>query len=119
MIRNLDLVLLLVALPVFIAADFPLGGYAVAAGAWLAQRFAMSYAERRTARSLAAGDRNDAFKTTAISTLGRVWLVSVAVLLAGLLIEREVGLAAAIFVAALFTVHFVSKALTHREDTPS
>lgn len=114
--RNLDLVLLAAALPIFLAAGFPMLGYAVATSAWIAQRFAMSYAEERTARSLAAGDRNDAFRTTAISTLGRVWLVSFAVLLAGLIVDREVGLAAAILVAALFTVQFISKALTHSGD---
>src|SRR5687767_3843502 len=80
-VRYLDLVLLALALPVFIAADWPLLGYAVAAGAWVAQRLVLAYADKRAARSLAAGDRHDAFKTTAVSTMGRVWLVSVAVLL--------------------------------------
>lgn len=113
-LRNLDLVLLAVALPVFVVADLPLLGYAVAALAWLAQRLALAYAQRRTARSLAAGDRRDAFRTTAVSTLGRVWLVSFAVLLVGLLADRADGLAAAVLVAALFTVMFVTMALTQR-----
>ncbi len=96
LLRNLDLILLAVALPVFIAADWPMLGYAVAAAAWIAQRFALAYANSRIARSLAAGERRDAFKTKAISSMGRVWLVSVAVLLVGLIADREDGLAAAI-----------------------
>lgn len=109
-----DLALLAAALPVFVIADWPLLGYAAAAVAWLAQRAALAYAERRTAASLAAGDRRDAFRTTAVSTLGRVWLVSFAVLMVGLLADREAGLAAAILVAALFTVLLGVQWLRHR-----
>ncbi len=39
------------------------------------------------------------------STLGRVWLVALAVLLVGLLGDREDGLAAAVLTAVLVTVH--------------
>ena len=115
-LRYLDLVLLAVALPVFIAADWPMLGYAVAAGAWIAQRLALGYANARIAKSLAAGDRRDAFRTTAISTMGRVWLVSVAVLLVGLTADREDGLAAALLVTALFTIHLISLALTRSDE---
>ena len=115
-LRNLDLVILALALPVFVAADWPLLGYAVAAAAWIAQRFALAYARRRTLRSLAAGDRRDAFKTTAISTLGRVWLVTLAALLVGLIADREDGLAAALLLVVLFTVQLVMTALADREE---
>ena len=40
----------------------------------------------------------------AAATLGRVWLITLAVLLVGLA-EREAGLAAALLSAALFTVY--------------
>src|SRR3712207_2084808 len=103
-LRLLDLILLVLALPVFVAAAWPLLGYAVAAAAWVAQRLVLAYTQARTARSLAAGDRRDAFKTTAISGLGRVWLVSVAALLVGLIAEREDGLAAALLLTVLFSV---------------
>ncbi|MDQ3727990.1 MAG: hypothetical protein M3355_00215 [Actinomycetota bacterium] len=115
MLRYLDLILLALALPLFIAAEWPPLGYAVAAGAWIAQRLVLAYATARTARSLAAGDRRDAFRTTAVSGLGRVWLVSVAVLVVGLVAEREDGLAAALLVTALFTVQLATLALTHRQ----
>ena len=38
LIRYLDIVLLVVALPVFVAADLPMLGYAAGAAAWLVQR---------------------------------------------------------------------------------
>ncbi|MDQ3759432.1 MAG: hypothetical protein M3331_05785 [Actinomycetota bacterium] len=115
-LRHLDLALLALALPLFIAADWPLLGYAVAAAAWIAQRLLLAYAERRTARSLAVGDRRDAFRTTAISGLGRVWFVSVCALLVGLIANREDGLAAALLLTALFTVLLILKGLIHREE---
>ena len=115
LLRYLDLILLVLALPVFVAAGWPLLGYAVAAAAWIAQRLLLAYAKARAASSLAAGDRRDAFRTTAISGLGRVWLVSIAALLVGLLAEREDGLAAALLLAALFTVQLATAAIVHRE----
>lgn len=118
-LRYLDLVLLAVALPVFIAANWPMLGYGVAAAAWIVQRFLLAYATERTARSLASGDRRDAFRTTAISGLGRVWLVSVSALLVGLLAEREDGLAAALLLTALFTVQLATSAVTHRGGEPA
>ena len=111
-VRNLDLLLLAAALPVFNAADWPMLGYAVAAVAWIAQRLTLAYTNTRIARSLEAGNRRDAFRTKAISSMGRVWLVSIAVLLVGLLADREDGLAAALLVTALFTIQFVSQALS-------
>ena len=112
MVRYADLPLLVIALGVFIAADLPALGFAVAAVAWIAQRAISVYAERRTKAALAAGDRRTAFRTTAVSTLGRVWLVSAAVLLVGLLADREDGLA-----AALFTAQFGGTALSHLKSS--
>jgi hypothetical protein len=101
--RHADLVLLAVALPVFIVAGWPLLGYAVAAVAWLAQRAIHLAAERGSARALAAGDRRRAMGTIAATTLGRVWLVTLAILLVGLLAEHEDGLAAAVLSLILVT----------------
>jgi len=117
-LRYLDLMLLVAALPVFVAVDWPMLGYAVAAAAWIAQRLLLAYTKARTARSLAAGDRRDAFRITAMSGLGRAWLVSIAALLVGLFAEREDGLAAALLLTALFTVQLATSAMTHGgEDT--
>ena len=101
--RYADLVLLAAALPVFILAGWPLLGYAVAAVAWLAQRAIHLAAERGSARALAAGDRRRAMGTIAATTLGRVWLVTLAILLVGLLAEHEDGLAAAVLALVLVT----------------
>lgn len=113
MVRYADLPLLVIALGVFIAAGLPALGFVVAASVWIAQRVIGVVAERRTTAALVAGNRRAAFRTTAVSTLGRVWLVSASVLLVGLLADREDGLAAAILAAALFTAQFGGNALSH------
>jgi hypothetical protein len=112
MVRYADLGLLALALPVFVLADLPLLGYAAAAAAWLAQHAILVAAERRTAAALARGDRRTALGVVGASTLARVWLVAIAVLLVGLLGDREDGLAAAVLCVALVTVHLASVALT-------
>ena len=48
-LRNLDLLVLLLALPVFVVVDAPLVGYLVAGGAWLLGRVWIEYAARRRA----------------------------------------------------------------------
>lgn len=111
LVRWLDLVVLGLALVAFLAAGWPMLGYVVGAVAWLAARAIGVVATRRMLAALAAGDRRSAFRTTAISTFGRVWLVTVAVLLVGLLGEREEGLAAALLCAALFTTYLAGEGL--------
>lgn len=106
-----DLVLLALALPVFLLAGWPLGGYAVAAGAWLAQRAIQSWASRRAIGAQKRGDRRTALGVMAAATLTRVWLITLAVLLVGLA-EREAGLAAAVLSAALFTVYLATQFAT-------
>jgi hypothetical protein len=108
-IRFFDLFLLAVALPVFLAADLPLTAYGVVALVWIAATAVELYTERRVRRELAAGNRRDAMGWVAATTLGRVWLIATAVLLVGLLDEREAGLAAAVLSVILFTVHFVGR----------
>ena len=107
-VRYIDLLVLAVGLAVFLAADLPMLGFAVVAGVWLVQLAIERLAERRAARALAEGDRRTAMGWVAATTLGRVWLVALAVLLVGLE-EREAGLAGAVFAAALFTAHMAGR----------
>ncbi len=117
-VRYADLALLGLALPVFLLAGWSLLGYAVAAAAWLAQRGIQIAASRRVTRAEQRGDRRAALGIMAGATLGRVWLIALAVLLVGLA-EREAGLAAALLSAALFTVYlgtqFVTRLLEPQE----
>ena len=115
-LRNIDLLVLLVALPVFILAGAPLIAWFVAGGAWIAGRIGMELAARRRRAALAASNRNAALGVTAMAVMGRVWLLALAILLVGLLYDREAGLAAAVLALALVTAHLCASFLTHLLD---
>jgi len=110
--KHVDLLVLAAALAVFAIGGLPLLGYAVAAAAWLAQRGIQVLAQRRVAAELAGGNRQRAMGALAAATLGRVWLMVTAALLAGL-VEREAGLAAAVLLVVLFTVSFAAQGLVY------
>ena len=116
--RNIDLLIVAVALPIFLIAGWPIAGYLVAVAAWLFGRAMKRAADERSKRSLAAGDRRAALRPQAIASISRVWIVTGAVLITGL-IDRESGLAAALLAVALFTSHllglFVSQMLSSEE----
>jgi hypothetical protein len=111
--KYVDLVVLAAALAVFMLAGLPMIGYAVAAVAWLAQRGIQVLVGRRAATELASGNRQRAMGMIAATSLGRVWLMVTAVLVAGLLAEREVGLAAGVLLAILFTVSFAAQGIVY------
>lgn len=110
--KYVDLLVLAASFAVFLLGGLPMLGYAVGAAAWLIQRGVQMLAVRRANDELAAGNRQRAMATVGVTTLGRVWLMATAVLLAGI-VEREAGLTAAILVLALFTVSFAAQGLAH------
>jgi hypothetical protein len=116
-LKYVELLLLAAALAVFLLADLPLLGYAVASAAWLLQRGIQELAGRRAASEVAAGNRQRAMGIVGATTLGRVWLLAAAVLLVGLA-EREAGLAAAVLVLVLFTVSFAAQGFAHLFGEP-
>ena len=119
LLRYADLILLALALPLFVLADWPLLGYAVAAGGWLAQHVVRVVAERRATAAIARGDRRTALGAVGMATVGRLWIVTLPILAVGLIAEREDGLAAAVLAAVLVTVHLGSVAvmrLLHPEE---
>lgn len=101
-VRYLDLLLVLLVLPVFLAAGLPLAGWGVAGGAWVAQRALQTYLDRKAG---ASKDPRTVVGVLAGSMIARGWLVAIAVFLVGLS-DNEAGLAAAVTVVALFTVYF-------------
>ena len=107
-IRYLDLVVLAVALPVFLLAGWSMLAYGVMALVWLAQLALEVLAERSAERQLTEGNRRGAMGRIGFATLGRVWLITLTVLLIGLLGDDAAGLAAALLAVALFTVHFTA-----------
>ncbi len=111
LIANLDLILLVISAPVFIATGEPLA-WLVAAGLWAFARAVSAFATAKARQKLAAGERNTALGTVAATSLGRVWLIAIAVLVAGV-IDRDTGLYAALLLVVLFTVNLGSRGLVH------
>jgi hypothetical protein len=108
-LRNIDVALLVIALPVFIAADLPILGWAATTASWLAARFFQSFAERR---ALAKGTRQAALGARAASLIGRLYVVTAAVFVAGL-IEREAAVAAGALAVVVFTAYFIQVFISH------
>lgn len=108
----MDLVVLAVALPIFLVAGLPIVGYAVCSVVWLGQRAVQEIAERRAQGLLEQGNRKNAMGVVAATTMGRVWLVALAILLVGKLGEREDGLAAAVLTLLLVTFYFAGLGLS-------
>jgi len=102
-LRYLDIVILILALPIFLAADLPMLGYAAAAGAWLVQRAIQIVLMRKAA---AAEDPRTVVGITAGSMIGRGWLVALTIFAVGAAAGSKVGLSAAVLFIALFTVYF-------------
>ena len=108
MLRYLDLALLGLALPIFVAAGLPLLGYAGAACGWLVQRGVQALIEKRARES---DDPRTVAGLLTGSMIARGWIVAGSIFIVGLS-EREAGLSAAILAITLFTFYFTSQMLT-------
>ena len=101
-LRYLDIVILILALPVFLAADLPMLGYVAGAVAWLVQRAIQIVLTRK---AMAADDPRTVAGIAAGSMIGRGWLVALTIFAAGMK-DNDAGLAAAVLVIVLFTAYF-------------
>ncbi|TMK41785.1 MAG: hypothetical protein E6G56_03440 [Actinobacteria bacterium] len=102
-LRQLDLFLAALALPLFLAAGLPILGWAVAAAAWLVQRGIQALVTRR---ATASRDPRQVVGLMAGSMIARGWLVAGSVFAVGVADSNRAGLSAAVMVIALFTVYF-------------
>lgn len=105
-LRNLDLVLLALALALFLAVGLPILGWATAAVIWGLWRGIGEWAERRAA---SATHPKQTAGIAAGSMIGRGWLLGLILLGSGLAAGEDVGLSAAVLVFVIFTVHFTLK----------
>ena len=102
-LRNLDLAILAVALPIFIAAGWPILGWVTGAGLYVIQRALRVFVEHRAER---AEDPRTTVGLLAGSMIGRGWLVAGVILTVGLVTDSATGLSSAVLFLATFTVSF-------------
>ena len=107
-LRYLDFAVLLLALPIFIAAGLPLLGWGGAAFGWTLQRAVQYFIEKRARTS---DDPRVVAGLLTGSMIARGWIVAGSIFVVGLS-EREAGLAAAILSITLFTFYFTSQMIT-------
>lgn len=108
LLRNLDLVVLAIALPVFVVAGWPLGGYATALVIWAMWRGIGAITDRKAAE---ADDPKHVVGIATGSMIGRGWLMGLTLLGVGLATSDDVGLSAAVLCVVLFTVSFTTRML--------
>ncbi len=108
-VRNLDLVVLAVALAVFLATELPILGYLTAAGIWAMWRLVGHFAERL------ADKTDDPRRTVGLlagSMVGRGWAMGLILLAVGLAAGDDVGLSAAVLCVVLFTLRFTIRSMS-------
>lgn len=103
LLRNLDLLVAALTLPLFLLTDLPLAGWITGAGAYVVQRAIGTYTARRAA---ASDDTRTTVGLMAGSMIGRGWLVALTIFAVGLVVGDAAGLSAAVLFIALFTVYF-------------
>lgn len=103
--RHVDVLVLVLALPIFALAELSLTGYSVAAGAWLLQKGLAIFAQRRAD---ASSEPKVVVGWLMFTAVARAWLCGIMLLAAGLIDERA-GLAATLLVLLLFTVYITVK----------
>jgi hypothetical protein len=112
--RNVDLIVLALALPLFLAAGWPVLGWATATGVWILQRVLRDFLASRARKS---DDPRSIVGYMAGSLIGRGWLCSIIIFAVGFATEDAVGLGAAVLFVATFTFYFtVSMILKPFED---
>src|SRR4051794_23809381 len=104
-LRNIDLIVLALALPIWLVAQLPFLGYAATTVAWLAARWFQAFMQRR---ALAKGERRAVLGARAAALIGRLYLVTIAVFVAGL-IDRKAGVSGGVLAVVVFTSYFVSE----------
>jgi hypothetical protein len=114
-VRYLDFAALALAFPVFILADFPIGGYLVGGGAWIVQRAVQVWIQRK---ATASRDPRKIVGLLAASMIGRGWFCAIAIFLAGIIGDNDTGLAAAVLIVMLFTVYFGIGMVLRPFDSP-
>lgn len=105
-----DFILLGIALPVFILAEWPIAGWIVAAVGWFVQAVVIAYMEQR---AMTATEPRHQVGFVVGGSLVRAWLAAASILAAYLIAGNDAGLACALLMITLFTIYFLNKMFTH------
>jgi hypothetical protein len=107
-LKNLDIVLLVCALPIFIGADLPILGWIGGSAAYVGQRLIGVLLNRSAAE---AEDMAGVLGVMVGGTIARGFLVALSIFGVGL-IDNDAGAAAGFLFLAAFTVYFTMSLVT-------
>ncbi len=108
-LRYLDVALLAVATPIALALGAPALGFAIGAGAWVAQRI-LAEADRRWIRNTKTPRAQ--LGLNLFEAFGRIWLLAGAIVLSGIVGGRADGLTAALVIFAAYSVAFAIRVIS-------
>ena len=114
-LRYLDVVLVAVATPVALALGAPALGYAIGAGAWVAQRI-IAEADRRWIRNTKTPRAQ--LGLNLFEAFGRIWLLAGAIIVSGVVGGRADGLTAALVIFGAYSVAFAIRVLSGKPTSP-
>jgi hypothetical protein len=109
LLRNLDVVLVVLALTPALTFGAPKIGYVLGGGGWILQRMVAVIDRRWTAK---AADPMRALVFNLFEAFGRIWLLAGVIVLAAKLGERPDGLTAAVVIIGAYSVAFVIRLLS-------
>jgi hypothetical protein len=107
-LRNLDVVLLAVALLPALALGVPKLGYLLGAGGWILQRAVAVFDRRWTGKS---ADPLKQLTANIFEAFGRIWLLAGVIVAAAVLGERTDGRTASVVILGAYSVAFVIRLL--------
>jgi hypothetical protein len=113
-LKNVDLIVLPLALVLFVIAGLPIAGWLGGAGAWAVQRLVNELATRKAER---ADDVRTRVGLLAGSLILRGWIVAGVIVAVGLN-DKDAGLSAAILFLAVFTLQFTMTMVMRPFETP-
>jgi hypothetical protein len=113
-LRYLDVVLVVLAVPVALALEAPAVGVVVSAAAWLIQRMLA----RTVQRWIASRGANARFGLNLVDGFGRIWLLAGAIVLAAVIGGRRDGLAAALLIFCAYSIAFAMRVVEGRPGGP-
>jgi hypothetical protein len=114
-LRNLDLVLLPVAVALALALGGPALGLLVGAGGWLLQRALAVLDRRLIVKAAQPGSR---LGLNFIDAFGRIWLLAGAIIVAGVVGGHNDGLAAALLIFGAYSIAFAVRLSRGRAGGP-
>jgi hypothetical protein len=109
-LQYLDIVLVVIVAIPALALGAPALGYLVAASAWILQRVAAVGVERRLEH---VKDLRRRLGLGVTSSMLRVWMLAVTIMVVGVAGSRPDGLTAALVIFGAFSVYFGRSALAH------